>query len=256
MPIKRFLPFLTAFIALALMELFLFRSRFIYVSSAVMLASIVVSIFILAKNSLIDKRWWNYSILPILFSSSLVVYSVLLPYKNNIILMQSLFFLNAIFLYYYIRSVYYNLVLPTAERSTNLENISSFGNFLSFFFISASAYGLQSFLGLPTWQLILVIMSASLLLTYQMIWASRANIQRNHAYILISCLILTEIAWAMFYLPFNFNVTGAILAIDYYIIAGILRTYLHGGLNGKMLKLYLGFGLASIVIILITARWL
>lgn len=256
MRFKRYLPFTNAILALASMEIYFFWPAYLFASLVASSVMIIVSIRLMSLDNLIDRHWWNYSILPLSFFNGLNIYAAILPYKNNIPLLQGLFILSAIFLYYYLRSAYYHLVLPTAERSTNLENISSFGNFLSFFFIASTVFGLQSFLGVPSWQLIMIIVAVCLFLIYQAIWSLRASVNHNLPFILIGSLVISEIAWSLFYLPFNFNISGGILAVEYYILTGILRAYSHNKLDSKILKIYLGFGLLSIFVILITARWL
>lgn len=214
-----------------------------------------IGIWKMAKDSLIDKKWWNYLILPVFFSNSLLFFSLLIP-RTDVYFLEALFILCSLFLYFFLRSVYYHLVLPTAERRISLENISTFGNYLAFYFLASAVYGLQSFLNTAIWPLVIIILLAGLFLSYQIVWASRANEIPSIIYSLAISLVLAEIAWAMFYLPFNFKITGASLAIDYYVLSGLLRTYLRGNISAKVVKLYLGFGFISLFIILITARWL
>jgi len=253
---KRFIPFFLAVLSLAMLEFSLFRPDLIYATLAIADVLIMAAVWRIAKDSLIDKRWWNFIILPVLFFDSLVAYLVLLPYKTNVALIQLLFITEAVFLYYYLRSVYYHSVLPTAERQASLENISSFGNFLSFFFAATAAYGLESFLNIPVWPLVAIILAVSILLTYQMLLAMKINAKTGIVYVLVISLIAAELAWSMFYLPFNFNVTGLVLAIDYYILMGLLRANLESRLDKRTVRLYLVAGLLAISAILITSRWL
>lgn len=252
---NRILPIYTALLFLLSFEIFLARPRLIYAALAVIILGIVLSARKMANGSMIDKRWWNFIILPILFSSGLIAYATLLPYKTAFV-MQGLFFLGSLFIYFYMRSAYYHLVLPTAERRMSFENISWFGNFLTFFFIASSIYGFESFLNMPIWPFCLIILAVVFLLVYQMFLASRIDPKSRGIYILVSCFVITELAWAMFYLPFNFNVTGAILAVDYYVLTGVLKVYLNNGLSKAIIERYLAYGFFILFIILITARWL
>lgn len=251
----RSLPSFVAFFSFVLLEIFLIKPKFIYFVIILINLLIISAAKRLVRHSLIDKAWWNIIILPIVFSNSLVVYSVLLP-KASWILFQALLLLNVAFLFFYFRAIYLYLILPSAEKKIGLENISLYGNFLSFFFISSAIYGLQSFLNTPIWLLILVFLALSCLLIYQVFWSNKIGIKEGAVCMLVCCLVLTELAWSIFYLPFNFNVSGFILAIYCYILIGLARAYLQHRLNYRTVKLYLGLGLFSILAILFTARWL
>lgn len=251
----RYLPSIIAFFSFVLLEIFLFKPKFIYFALILIDLLIITAARKMVKHSLIDKAWWNIVILPVIFSNSLAVYSVLLP-KTNWVLLQFLVFLNIVFLFFYFRAIYYYLILPSAEKRIGLENISLYGNFLSLLFVSSAIYGFQSFLNTPIWILILAFLVLSGLLIYQIFWSNKIAIQKGFVYILICCFVLTELAWSIFYLPFNFNIAGFILAIDCYILIGLVRAYLQNRLNNRTIKLYLGLGLFSILVILFTARWL
>lgn len=251
----RYFSSFIAIYAFILLEIFLIRPKFIYFAVILIDLMVIYAAKRLAEHSLIDKAWWNMVILPVVFSDSLVAYSVLLP-KTNLMLSQALLFLNVGFLFFYFRAVYFYLILPSAEKKIGLENISLYGNFLSFFFISSTIYGLQSFLNTSIWFLILIFLLLGGSLIYQVFWSNGIAAGERVVYILISCLVLTELAWSIFYLPFNFNVSGFILAIYYYMLVGLVRAYLQNRLNSKTVKLYLGLGFFSIIAILFTARWL
>jgi hypothetical protein len=68
-------------------------------------------------------------------------------------------------------------------------------------------------------------------------------------------LVLSELAWAISFLSLDNNIAGFTLAIFYYMMVGLVRMELVSGLTKDKLRLYLGFGFASIIIILLTARW-
>lgn len=252
----RYLPLFLAVSALILLEIYLIKSKFIFIALPLIGALIVYAAIRMAKHSLIDKAWWNIIILPIIFSAGLAVYSVLLPLKENVLSIQFLLILNSVFLYFYFRSVYFYLILPSAERKISLENISLYGSFLSIFFVSSAMYGFQSFINTPIFILIAAFLFASALLVYGVFWSNNISLKKGSLYILICCLILTELAWSIFYLPFNFNVAGFILAMYFYILTGLNRAFLQNRLNVRVVKMYLGLGMFSIFLILITSRWL
>ncbi|MBU2233530.1 hypothetical protein KJ627_01565 [Patescibacteria group bacterium] len=203
--------------------------------------------------SLIDKQWWNYLILPAVASTAVMAYSVFLSAQSAI---QLLFVLNLVFLYFYLRHIYYYLLKPSAYEFFSIENISSYVSWFSFFLVSAAIYGLQSFLNLPIFQLVLIILAAAALIIYQIIWVNKIEFKKGLPYILISCLILVELCWAISFLPFNYNISGLCLAICFYMVIGLMKNQLLDKLDATRVKMYLIIGSVSLFLILFTAKWL
>ena len=186
-------------------------------------------------------------------SAAIITYSTLLVSK---FIIQLLFILNIISLYFYLRNVYYYLVRPAAYKIFTIESISSYGNFLIFFLISAALYGFQSFLNIKVWPLMMALLAITALIVYQMIWANKIDLSRGMIYILISCLVILELSWSVSFLPLNHNIAGLIIAICYYMLTGLIRHYLLDKLDKEKIKSYLGFGMASLFIILFAAKWM
>ncbi|MBI4812439.1 hypothetical protein HY798_03315 [Candidatus Falkowbacteria bacterium] len=249
----RLLVLIVPFIVFLLFEWFFFYPKMIYVALALANLSIFFTAWQFARTSLVDKKWWNFFLLPAIFITSLAAYSLI---SSSKFLVQILFAVNVIFLYFYCRSIYYFLLQPTLFKEAAFENIYSYGNFLAFFFLSAVAYGLQSVLNLPVWPLIIIIYPLFLALTHGAMWASGAREKGGVIYTLINCLVLIELWWSISFLPLNYNVAALILSICYYMSVSLIRLYLLGGLNKKMARLYLIFGFSSIFLVLLTARWL
>jgi hypothetical protein len=225
----------------------------IYVSLVFANLLIFFTVSQFTKASAVSKSWHYFLILPALFLTGLGVYSILFASK---FIVQILFVLNFIFLYFYLRSVYYYLIQPAMYKDLTLENISSYGNFLTFFFISSVIYGLQSFLNIPIWPLMVIMVFVAALIVYQVLWANKIEIKSSLVYIFISSLVLVEIAWSISFLPLNFNVAGLILAICYYMLMGLVRHHLLENLDKRTVQLYLFSGFGSILIVLLTSRWM
>lgn len=253
MKYNRFLVLLTPLIALLLCEVLFFMPKMFYVILVFYFLIIFFAVNQFTKSSKIDKRWYNFIIFPLCFSISLIIYSII---SVNKFFVQILFFTNAFFIYYYLRNIYYYLIRPDFYKDNTLENISSYGNFLLIFFIASSIYGLQSFLNLSVCISIIIILPFFALVIHQVIWINKIDFKIGFIYILIGCLILIEIAWALSFLPVNYKANGLVMAICYYILIGIIRFYLKGSLNKRIVKLYLFFGFSSIFITLLTARWM
>lgn len=253
MKFNRFLPLIISVLALALEEIYFFWPKFIYASAILTDLLIFFIVWQFSKASAIDKRWWNYWILPSLTAAALLSYSVFLENKPII---QLLLVFYAVFLYVYLRHVYYYLLKPLSYRVFSIENISSYSNWLTFFLFSSSAYGLASFLNAPIHWLVLIIISVAFLLSYQIIWVNKIDFKSSLPCILIHCLLLTELFWAISFLPLNYNISGLSLAICYYAMTGLFKNYLLNKLDQAKVRMYLILGGSGFLLLLITAKWI
>jgi len=252
MKINRFLPLIIPLLIYLLFQIYFFYPRIIYIVLVLMNLLIFFSMRQLSQESQVDKKWWNFLILPAVMSSFIIIYTLFLDNKTII---QSLFILDVIFLYFYIRFVYFYLIKPSSYEAFSIENITSYGNFLTFFLIATAIYGLQSFLDVSIWLLEIIILVLSAVILYQFFWANKIVFKKAMPYILIGCFILIELSWSISFLPLNFNISGLTLAICYYMLAGIIKNYLLDKLDSKRIKIYLTIGLTSLILILVTARW-
>jgi len=252
MKYNRYLPILVPLLIWLGTQIFLAYPTMIYVVLVVSVLLIFFTLWQFARASTVDKAWWNFFILPALLVIAVIVYSSL---QSVGWLVQILFFLNLLICYIFFRFSYYYLLNPLSYKISSIENLSLYGNFLIFFFIAASLFGFQSFLNTPVWQITIIIALFSALIGYQVFWANKIKVKENIAFLLIIALVLAELAWAISMLPLDNNIAGFTLAIFYYMMIGLVRMELVSGLSKDKLRLYLGFGFASMIIILLTARW-
>ena len=253
MKYNRFLPLLIPIAVFFLLQIFYFNPRLLYliVVLVLLLFFFTTRQFTLASSK--EKKWWNYIILPFSFFASLIIFSTMIPSK---LLVQILFIINTVFLYYYFRSIFFNLIKEDYYQKFSLENLSSYGNFLAVYFWASSLYGLQVFLSIQTWPLMIGLLLIIALIAYEVMWANNIDLREGVVYIILICLVLTEIAWSASFLTLSFYILGLILAVCYYIIIGLTRFYLLKSLTPKLIKMYLIFGLSSLAIVLFTARWI
>lgn len=224
-------------------------------SLAILVANllIVASIFLFKRNCQVNDRVYGYIIFPVLLLDSLVIFSFL---SNEKLLVHGLYFLSVILIYLYLRFVYFYLVKPHLYTPSSIENISSYGNLLTVFWASSALYGLQSFLNIPVWQLAIVYLPALGLVVYQVFWASNVRGEKAIAFTFVDSLLLLEIVWVVSLLPFNYNISGFIIAVCYYMLVGLTRLQLSGKMEKKYIKMYLGYGLFCILLVLLTAQWI
>lgn len=250
---SRFLILLIPVIILLLLESFLIKPKIFYLALVLSVFLIFFTVRQFTKASLISKQWWNFIILPAFFTISLALYSTMISHK---IFIQFLFFLNTLFIYYYLKNIYYYLLYPGFYKSQSLENMSAYGNFLVIFFSFSAIYSLQSFLNIPIWLLMIAALLISALVIYHVLWINKINFKDSLIFILICALLLIEMAWAITFLPLNYNAVGLVIAVCYYMLIGLIRFYLRGQISKKIIKLYLSLGFVSIFIILLTSRWI
>ncbi|MFH0892680.1 MAG: hypothetical protein V1867_07975 [Candidatus Falkowbacteria bacterium] len=258
MKYNRFLPLLIPLLVFALLEIFYFQPKLIYVVLVLSTALYFFTIRQFLLDGTVEEKWYNLVILPVYFSAGIVAMSTLVPREtaSGRVLLQSFFLLNAGFLYLYLRSIYHYLYNEKAQEKYSLKNLSAYGNFLAFYFLASSVYGLQSFLNLPVWLLMVVLVVFSGMMVYQVIWSHRINRQIGIFYILVFCLIIIELAWSVSFLTLSYYVLGLIVAICYYVLIGLVKAYLLGNLRAKTVKWYLIFGFLALILVLLTARWI
>jgi hypothetical protein len=242
-----FFIFLTPFVNFIIFETFFFKAGLFYAALAVSQLFLLVAVRVITGKRIISGEFWSFSIFPLLFSGSLAAYSLLLV---NHVAIHFLFAINLFFTYFYLKNIY------RGGQKEFLENISSFGNLLVIFFSFSVIYGLESFLGLPIWLLILGSAALVILLVYQIFWANAIKAENVLAYVFLSGLLLTEIAWAVYFLPFNYNTLGLLVTICYYLLIGFTKLSLGEKLTNRQIKLYLVSGLVSFLLILSTAKWI
>jgi hypothetical protein len=239
--------FLTPLLNFFLFEAFFFRPKLFYIALIVSSLLIMLAVRKITGKKINQRDFWNFSILPLLFSGVIAAYSLII---TNHPFIHLLFILNLLSSLYYLKNIY------QGERSEFLENFSSYGNFLIAFFSFSAIYGLKTFLNVPIWILIIAAAAVIILIIYQIFWANGVAVKANIFFIFIACLILTQLAWALYFLPFSYNVLGLILAICYYMQIGLIKLCLSQKLTIRNIKLYLISGLSGIFLILLTAKWI
>jgi hypothetical protein len=252
MKYNRFLPLIVPMLALVLLEVYYFKHSLIYVTTVITLLALFFAIrqFLIAGNS--SDRWYNYFISPAVLLLGSMAFSTMVVGSW---LVQILLIGVTVWLYYYLRMLYVYLIHFNLRQKEGLKNFSTYGNFLSFYFIISSLYGIRAFLDYDVWPLMLIFLVATLLIIYQLFWINGVKWREGSFYILLLTLVLTELAWATTFLTLSFYILGLIIAIAYYILTGLTRFYLQGELDKKIVKSYLIFGLTSILIVLLSARW-
>lgn len=250
---NRYLAFLVPLAILVLLQVYFFSPGLIYVVLIISALLLFFTVRQFVNESKRKERVGNYLILPMIFTFSAVMFSTLMPFA---FIIQILIFVIYLFINFYLRTLYFYFLKPERYKSESLENFSSYGNFLSFYFTASALYGFQSFLGTEFWQIIIFLLAIIILIVYQVFWTNKILTKQGILYIIILPLLYVEMAWAISFLSLSFYVLGLILSILYYIGIGLTRFYLIEKINGQILKIYLTFGFISIFAIIISSRWI
>ncbi|MFZ4631656.1 MAG: hypothetical protein ACOYL8_00435 [Patescibacteria group bacterium] len=233
-------------------ELFFVEPAFFFASLGIAILILSLSIKAIIKDTS-PKFWLVFVLSPALFYLSFSFYSAIIVSQFWI---QAIFILNALFIYYYLKNIYYYFSFGAPERELKLKKLLLSGSFLATFALSATLYGLPIFLNWPSLSLLLVFCLLSFFIFSQFLVFSKQIDNNQKIYLGINVLILTQFAGALFLLPLNYNILGLLVAIVFYLLVLFNSWQTEDRLNFKNLRWPLGIAASIITLILLTARWL
>jgi hypothetical protein len=249
---KQYAPFFISATILVLLETNgYFPKSFFYILSA-NVTMLACSIWYLARGSIYYKNFLYYSILPLCLIISSSVYGILV---SNFIFRQILILLIAVLNYISLRSLYFYFDKSEMYKAYLMNNFFSYAGFLIIFFSSSAIFGLVSYMNIEIWPLLFLLTFVVGLVLFQYYLIYEINKKRSFPFILLVCLSLLEISWAVSFLPLNYTVAGLTISVFYYMASGLTKYFLQENLNRSIIKFYLLFGSISIFILLLTSRW-
>lgn len=252
MKISRFAVIIYPFLVWLLSQAYFFNPELFYISLIVSAVLTLGLAFILKKPER-EAVWWTLAILPLSF---LIAISIFTSLQSSGLLVQALFIVLFIFLFSYFKNLYYFWSRPDLYKEEDFNVIKSYGSFLVVFFASASLYGLQSFLNLTVWPMMLIFTALVLSLSYLNLDVADSNPKTVWQFSVILTLIITEMALVFTFLPLSYGVSAMSIGIFYYLLINLTRLYLQKSLTSKKIKLYLLISSAGLAIMLLTARWI
>jgi hypothetical protein len=201
------------------------------------------------------KSWWSLWLLPFLVFNSINAYILLIPQEVwlNKIFIQALFVLFLGFNFSYCKQAYDFVFHP--EQENNLPNLAANFSFLSWFFALAAVYGLQLFLDLSYWILLVILIVLAIGTTYLNLWINRLLGRERIIFMFLAAFIVAQLAWAVYFLPFDYNSLGLIIALVYYVVWNLIRFYLSHNWNKKNLRSLLVFAGLIMALVLLTVKW-
>ena len=252
--LKRFIPIVSPIFVFVTLELFYLKPNLIYFFILTLIIVIATGTWrIIGKGLVTIEARWFYLLTPIAFAVSGVLFILFIESaatKHLLALAISIFF--GIFL----ENIYTYIYRHEKYQINSLENISNYLNLTSVFFLNSGLFGFFIFLNLPLWQLSLISLAASFILTFQIIWINKIRPEVAWLHIIVVCLVLFEIFWAVSFLPTAFYVNGLILTIAFYFSNNIMRLHLTKRLSRMLLKRYTLLCGTLMIILLLTAKWI
>ena len=249
---NRIIPALSAIIIFILLEKLLQTPKQIFWIVFLVIVFVILSVWQLTNRKLLNKKFWQFIITPVL----LVVNGVLfLVFLDSTIIRQIFLIILVVGIWTYFEVVYLWLHSRPKYQPHSLENISTHLNLLTIFLSASGLFSLIIFFGLSQWALALIFVIISGLLTHQMVWASGATLRSDWPYVFVITLAVTQVFIAVSFLPTSIYVNGLVITLAYYVMTGISRNWLLDIKNNKVIRRYLTISFVSLVVILATAKW-
>lgn len=254
------LTLLTPALIFLCLEAYLILPNFFYILLIIASVLIFFTVKYFIKKSIpmseiegLKKKWWNFFLTPVILLISISFYLTLV---FNRAFIQILIIGLTVLLYIYFKEIYHFLVKPSRYKEKSLETLFLYLSFISVFFFASAIYGLQSFLNFPVRILMMVMLLITVFTVRQIIWVHKIKGRLGTLFIIIASFLLFQVSWVLSFLPLNYNVTGLSLGIFFYVVINLIKSYLEKTLDKARIKTYLIMGLVTILLILLTAKWM
>ena len=223
------------------LELIFFIHRFIPLLTSLLAMIVVAGVALLKAEEGIRFRL-AAAVLPALAVSGAVSFSLFLP----VTALVHLFMVLSALLLYFLLSLGAREAYPTWNWTIAL---------VLFFLNAASCLGWRYYLYAPILVLLVLIAAISGLTLWQG-WR-RLNAPRGQAIAVAmgGALVLTEVAWALQFLPLHYLIQAGVLTASYYLIFNLTRISLKRHLQRSDLFEYGMVGVVALFIVLLLARW-
>jgi len=239
-------------LAFILFEFTLVKPDWAYYSAALLNLAVIFSVWAIAGNRKPWRQSVKFYLLPIITLNSAALFSFFLVSRFSFHMIALVFSAS----FYYFLGKVYSFFRRQKAVEAELEDFSFFSAVISFFFFACAIYGFQSFLGISAVWLVFALILYTALSGCQLFDFSGIGIGSGALYLIAFCVIMTEVAWAVYFFPFNFLVSGAILGFFYYLCAGLLRLAAKKALNKKIVQFYLIIWFVASAVLFFAARWI
>jgi len=244
------IPLLEGGLAFLTLELFLFKPTLLVYIVIALSIFIILGMLIPRKRFLSGREFWHYLSTPLIFIWSAVLLFIFL---ENIYLKHFFILGTTIYLFLYFENLFHYFITTDKDGRNNFLRMTNLMNVVSIFFLSAGLFAIKIFIQLPIWMLSSIFFIFSAGLIYNSFSILKIKLKEIFWEILILSLLMTEFFIAIHFLPVGFYTAGAILAIIFYMFAGVLINKMkHKEVNYKR---YVITGFILLFMVLLTARW-
>lgn len=207
----------------------------------VLLAIVVAGVFVIRYEEL--GRFSPYqAILPSLAVLGLAAFALFLPVTP----MLHVYIIGAAICTYFVLKHGVRHAYPTWN---------SIVSFITLYVALASVIGARFHFYIPTLILLAISFIITTLVAIQFLLRYRKSTAEGWLLALVVGTVLTQIIWALQFLPLHYLVqTGVILSV-YYVVTQLISAKSEQTLTPKLLIEYVAFGGLAIMALLLTARW-
>lgn len=224
-----------------------------YALSAIGFVAVFFTLLLLKNTALVSEEFFGIAISPIAFVTTATGF---LLFLDNHTVRITLLVVAAFFLFLYLHQLYLLHFNPSKYQTFSLESISAYINLISVFCASVVAYGLLVFLSLPLWLVSIVLLVVVGAITFQGFWIQKIAHQSRLIYTAALNVMIVQLFWALSFLPIHFYVHGALLAVTYYVLWGLMRAMATDTLSRTLMLRYLGIGMLLSAALVGTAPWM
>lgn len=200
----------------------------------------------------IDKGFWHFVILPMVFAASSFVFSLFIA-DNTIFYVSTV--ITGFLLYYLIRQYYLYFYFPLKYQPYSLESLAWYIVLFTVFFLFANLFSSYILLRFSLIFLMAVGFLALFLTVYYYFWINKINWRNSRLFVLILTLICLQLFLAISYLPTGFYVNSFIVVLALYMMLGLSKLFINGSLNKKGVVIHVLVGVIALIVVVSTARW-
>lgn len=160
------------------------------------------------------------------------------------------------FLFFYSEHLFGFVHLPVLYQPHALQNLTIVLHVLGTFFLAAAGFAMLLFVPFIPLLVIVLLFAPYLFLAISMsLWMGKAPREVIRRFAIVGTCLFVEFFIALSYLPTTYTTNAAVLAIFLYLFLGMSRAHVQARLTKRLLRRYLGLGLAMLLFIILSAEW-
>lgn len=198
------------------------------------------------------RDWWRFAVSPLLLALSGLAFSSLVVGAYSAL---AILVIAGLLSLMYWRYAYLYVTRPGSYVPFSLERFSNSLNFLTVYFLAASAYGVKTFLDIPSWSIAVVFGLATILLWSQWAWANKISRSMAWRYGAVGSLVMIELFLLQGYSPVDFRLLAFPVATAYYALLTLMSLRAFGTLERRRGYVLAGIMLFVWLAVFLTARW-